>query len=80
MPIIFPDGKMDDRIQDPVGLGTAIRKRRADLRLTQEDLAAVARITPRLLGELERGKATAQLDGVLRVLAALGLDLYVRTR
>ena len=68
------------RIQTPEELGARVRGRRADLRLTQEELAAVARVTPRLLGEVERGKATAQFDGVLRILAALGLDLYLRTR
>lgn len=61
-------------------LGAAIRKRRIDLRLTQEDLAAVAMVTPRLLGEVERGKTTSQLDGLLRILAALGLDLHLEAR
>jgi HTH-type transcriptional regulator/antitoxin HipB len=77
---IFPNGKMEIRIQTPIELGEAVRDRRKSLRLTQEELAAVASVTPRLLGEIERGKRTAQLDGVLRVLAALGLDLYARTR
>ena len=40
----------------------------------------MASVTPRLLGEVERGKPTAQLDGVLRILTALGLDLYTRAR
>jgi HTH-type transcriptional regulator / antitoxin HipB len=71
---------MGDRIKTPVELGAAIRKRRTELSLTQEDLSAAARVTPRLLGEVERGKETAQLDGVLRILAALGLDVYLRTR
>ena len=71
---------MADRIQSPVDLGARVRNRRADLRLIQEQLAAVAMVTPRLLGEVERGKKTAQLDGVLRILAALGLDLYLRPR
>jgi len=71
---------MEDRIQSPEELGSLIRERRNALRLTQEDLAAVASVTPRLLGEVERGKQTAQLDGVLRILASLGLDLYARTR
>lgn len=57
-----------------------MRQRRVSLRLTQEELAAVARVTPRLVGEVERGKKTAQLDGVLRILAALGLDLHLKTR
>lgn len=71
---------MEDRIHNPEELGSLIRKRRNALRLTQEELAAVASVTPRLLGEVERGKQTAQLDGVLRILASLGLDLYARTR
>jgi transcriptional regulator with XRE-family HTH domain len=71
---------MDDRIKTPTELGIGIRKRRTDLRLTQEELSAAARVTPRLLGEVERGKKTAQLDGVLRILAALGLDVYLRAR
>lgn len=71
---------MKSRIQTPDQLGRAVRDRRKALQLTQEELAAVASVTPRLLGEVERGKPTAQLDGVLRILAALGLDLYARTR
>jgi len=71
---------MTDRIQSPSDLGVLVRRRRTELQLTQEEVAAVARVTPRLLGELERGKETAQLAGVLRILAALGLDLYVEGR
>lgn len=70
----------DARIQSPEDLGARIRKRRTDLRLTQEELAGVAMVTPRLLGEVERGKQTTQLSGLLRILAALGLDLFVQTR
>jgi y4mF family transcriptional regulator len=68
------------RIHNADDLGRMVRERRKALRLRQEELAAVASVTPRLLGEVERGKQTAQLDGVLRILAALGLDLYARTR
>lgn len=71
---------MNDQVKNSVELGALVRKRRADLRLTQEELAAVARVTPRLLGEVEHGKKTAQLDGVLRILAALGLDIYLQPR
>jgi HTH-type transcriptional regulator / antitoxin HipB len=77
---IFPNGMTEGRIQHPEELGARIRQRRTDLRLTQEELAAVAMVTPRLLGEVERGKKTAQLDGLLRILAALGLDLYLQRR
>lgn len=71
---------MKDRIQSPSDFGALVRRRRTELKLTQEDVAAVARVTPRLLGELEKGKETAQLAGVLRILAALGLDLYAEGR
>ncbi len=71
---------METRIQNPEQLGKEIRERRKHLRLTQQELAAISKVTPRLLSEMERGKPTAQLDGVLRILAALGLDLYARTR
>jgi len=71
---------MDNRIQTAEELGAQIRARRKALRLTQDELAAVARVTPRLLGEVERGKASAQLAGLLRILAALGLGLVVEAR
>jgi HTH-type transcriptional regulator/antitoxin HipB len=71
---------MNDRIQTPEDLGARMRARRLELRLTQEDLAGVARVSPRLLGELERGKPSAQLAGILRIAEALGLDLVVRPR
>lgn len=71
---------MDAQVKTPEELGALARDRRKELKLTQEDLAAVSMITPRLVGEVERGKPTAQLAGVLRMLAALGLDLFVRAR
>jgi HTH-type transcriptional regulator / antitoxin HipB len=67
-------------IHSATDLGRRIRARRTELGLTQTDLAGVARVTPRLIGELEHGKATARIDGVFRVLAALGLDIHLRRR
>jgi HTH-type transcriptional regulator / antitoxin HipB len=67
-------------IDSAKALGPLIRRRRLELRLTQTELADVARTTLRFVSELERGKQTAQLDGVLRVLAALGIRLEARVR
>ena len=67
-------------IKNASELGAAIRARRLELALTQEELADVARVTLRLVSELERGKESAQFSGIRRMLAALGLDLYVRPR
>lgn len=71
---------MEKQLKTPEDLGPLVRSRRTELKLSQEDLAAVALVTPRLLGEVERGKRTAQLDGVMRILAALGIDLFARPR
>ena len=70
----------DQKITTSVDLGASVRRRRGELELTQSQLADVARVTPRLVGELEHGKPTAQFEGVLRILGALGLDVYLRTR
>jgi HTH-type transcriptional regulator/antitoxin HipB len=67
-------------IKDSLELGVAVRGRRTELELTQEELADVARVTVRFVSELERGKESAQFAGIRRVLAALGLDLYVKPR
>ena len=61
-------------------LGASIRDRRNELELNQGELADVSGVTLRFVSELERGKATAQYDGIRRVLAALGLDLFVEPR
>jgi y4mF family transcriptional regulator len=67
-------------IKDSKDLGAAVRSRRTELELTQEELADVARVTLRFVSELERGKESAQFAGIQRVLAALGLDLYLKPR
>ncbi len=70
----------DSKIDTPEKLGSLVRRRRRELSLTQTDLADVARTTLRFVSELEGGKPTAQLDGILRVLAALGIELEARSR
>jgi HTH-type transcriptional regulator/antitoxin HipB len=70
----------EKKITNAAELGARIRTRRVELHLTQVELAEVARVTPRLVGELERGKSTAHLEGVIRVLATLGLDIYLQAR
>lgn len=72
---------MDSKeINDAIELGLRIRERRHDLRMTQEEVAFSSAVTPRIISELERGKPAAQIATVLRVLGALGLDLYVDPR
>lgn len=67
-------------IKDHLELGAQVRTRRLELELTQGELADVSGVTLRFVSELERGKASAQYAGIQRVLAALGLDLYLKPR
>lgn len=61
-------------------LGELIRRRRRELGLTQTEVADVANTNLRFVSELERGKPTARLENVMRVLATLGIELEARTR
>lgn len=61
-------------------LGQLIRRRRRDLGLTQTEVAEVSDTNLRLISELERGKPTARLENVMRVLETLGIDLRAEIR
>ena len=67
-------------IQDARQLGELIRARRHELGLTQTQVAEVANTNLRFVSELERGKPTARLENVMRVLATLGIELEARSR
>jgi HTH-type transcriptional regulator / antitoxin HipB len=56
-------------------LGTKVRARRASLSLSQSDLADLAGVSERFVRFVEQGKATVQLEPLLSVLGALGLEL-----
>ena len=60
---------------DRPGFAAAVRLRRRDLGLRQDELAALAGVSERFVYALENGKRSVQLDKVLAVLSALGLHL-----
>ena len=57
--------------------GETIRKFRKKQGLTQVQLSAMANVSPRFIGELEKGKPTIELDKALYVAWMLGLELTV---
>lgn len=61
-------------------LGATVRERRKDLRLTQQQLADLAGTSERFVRALERGKPTVQLNHVVAVLDAIGLELRTEVR
>lgn len=61
-------------------LGATVQERRKDLRLTQQQLADLSGTSERFVRALERGKPTVQLNHVVAVLDALGLELRAEVR
>lgn len=75
---IFPIRNMKS-IKNSVDLGAAIRTERKRLKVTQKELAMAAGTGLRFLIELERGKPTSRIEGVFKVLQALGAKLSIAT-
>jgi len=70
-------GAMHDRAREPATWGKDLRRRRLELRLRQDELAALAGVSTRFVHALEQSKPTVRLDKVLAVLRQLGLDLVL---
>lgn len=62
-------------IQNAKSFGEAIKKFRKKQGLTQIQLSAMANVSPRFIGELEKGKPTIELEKALHVAWMLGLNL-----
>lgn len=61
-------------------IGSAVRVRRKELKVTQKDLALTCGTGLRFIIDLERGKPTCQIGKVMQVFQALGLELQVTRR
>ncbi len=70
----------NDHIQTTEELGKLLRAYRKSRRLTQASAAALAGVGERFLSELERGKATAEIGLVLKVIDRFGLKLILTRR
>ena len=60
-----------------IEIGMRIREIRRAQGVSQETLAGLAGTGQRYISELERGKATARIGEMLKVLDALGAGLYI---
>lgn len=58
-------------------IGAAIRTRRRELGLTQQQVADLAGVSTRFVHSVEHGKPTVQLVSVIAVASVLGLRLEV---
>lgn len=65
------------QLRTPSELGAIVREAREAHGLTQDELALAAGTGRRFIGDLERGKPTAQIGPALRVLESLGIEIGV---
>ena len=61
-------------------LGAAIRRQRKRLALSQEQLSAKTKLRQATISSLENGDTGIKLNTLLDALAALDLELVIRTR
>lgn len=61
-------------------IGARIREIRKAQGVSQETLAGLAGTGQRYISELERGKATARIGEMLKVLNALGAGIYIMSQ
>ena len=66
-----------DKLRDISAIGAKIRAIRKAQGVAQETLAGLAGTGQRYISELERGKETARIREMLKVLEALGAGLYI---
>lgn len=64
----------------PEEIGAVIRARRVREKVTLEEMAALTGIGINTLSRLERGVGNTQLDVLLKVLDALGLEMSLAPR
>ena len=65
---------------DMEAIGRMIRLRRKELGYTQVQVAEFLGYSPRLVGEIERGRATVAIGKVMRYANGLGIDFILRVR
>jgi y4mF family transcriptional regulator len=70
----------DGQFKTVSDLGRFVRAYRKKRGLTLETVSGLSNVGPRFLSEFERGKETAEIGKILKVLRVLGLDLHVRPR
>lgn len=68
------------RIAKAATLGSLLRQRRKKLGYTQIDAADMLGFSPRLIGEIERGRGTVGIDKILAYATTLGIDVIAFER
>jgi HTH-type transcriptional regulator / antitoxin HipB len=68
------------RLTSQEDVAAYVRHRRRARGLTQAELALAAGVGRRLVQKLERGQGSVNLEGTLRIVTALSVDILARPR
>lgn len=68
------------KASDAQCIGEVIRERRKELGYTQEYVALLLGISPRLIGEIEHGRGSVGIQKILDLATGLGIDLTLSVR
>ena len=68
------------KINNTKTLGETIRARRKELHYTQAYLAEFTGLSVTFISGVERGKTTAEIEKIIRLINVLGLNLLVEKR
>ena len=68
------------KINHEKALGQAIRKRRKALNYTQVYLPELTGLSVTFISDVERGKATAEIEKTIHLADFCGVDLYIEER
>lgn len=79
-PFLFKMFPVRMKIETTQDIGALIRSRRKLAKLSIAGLAELIPCSPRLLGEVERGKRNVSMAVVLSLCAALGIDILAEER
>ena len=76
---MHPD-ELNVTVQSPADLGKLLRAARKNAGMTLDEAALVCGVSKRNLSEIERGKTTAEIGRVLRLLGQFGIVLVARSK
>ena len=71
---------MHTLVQSPTALGRALRDARRRQGLTQQQLAGLTGVAQPTVSNVERGAKRVSVDTILRLSAALNLELVLQSR
>lgn len=71
---------MDQIARTPQQLGAVIRRKRKQIGLSQEELGGRIRLRQATISKLEAGEPATRLQTLLDALAALDLEIVIRSR